>query len=117
MFNSPGTLETGFLAMRLIHVHVLLKYVVVVFFQSIFDQLEGEEMRRARTRSNPYETIRGAFFLNRYNQGRLGGYFVIVMPPTLKKQGTSWFRLVRECVCVRSQTRIIFFLELSTLVK
>lgn len=31
----------------------------------MFDDLEGEEMRRARTRSNPYETIRGAFFLNR----------------------------------------------------
>lgn len=35
-------------------------------FQSVFDDLEGEEMRRARTRSNPYETIRGAFFLNRW---------------------------------------------------
>ncbi|BFZ07757.1 hypothetical protein BsWGS_10796 [Bradybaena similaris] len=33
--------------------------------KSVFDELEGEEMRRARTRSNPYETIRGAFFLNR----------------------------------------------------
>ncbi|KAK7487035.1 hypothetical protein BaRGS_00021705 [Batillaria attramentaria] len=33
--------------------------------KSVFDILESEEMRRARTRSNPYETIRGAFFLNR----------------------------------------------------
>ncbi|XP_041044066.1 cap-specific mRNA (nucleoside-2'-O-)-methyltransferase 1 [Carcharodon carcharias] len=33
--------------------------------KSVFDELEGEEMRRARTRSNPYETIRGVFFLNR----------------------------------------------------
>ncbi|NP_001123814.1 cap-specific mRNA (nucleoside-2'-O-)-methyltransferase 1 [Xenopus tropicalis] len=33
--------------------------------KSAFDELEGEEMRRARTRSNPYEMIRGAFFLNR----------------------------------------------------
>ncbi|XP_043542514.1 cap-specific mRNA (nucleoside-2'-O-)-methyltransferase 1, partial [Chiloscyllium plagiosum] len=33
--------------------------------ESVFDELEGEEMRRARTRSNPYETIRGVFFLNR----------------------------------------------------
>ncbi|KAI8784467.1 cap-specific mRNA (nucleoside-2-O-)-methyltransferase 1 [Biomphalaria glabrata] len=33
--------------------------------KSVFDVLEPEEMRRARTRSNPYETIRGAFFLNR----------------------------------------------------
>lgn len=37
----------------------------VLSCKSIFDELEGEEMRRARTRSNPYETIRGAFFLNR----------------------------------------------------
>ena len=37
--------------------------------QSVFDQLEGEELRRARTKSNPYETIRGAFFLNRYIEG------------------------------------------------
>ncbi|CAL1534580.1 unnamed protein product [Lymnaea stagnalis] len=33
--------------------------------KSVFDVLEPEEMRRARTKSNPYETIRGAFFLNR----------------------------------------------------
>uniref|UniRef100_A0A7N8YBD1 Cap-specific mRNA (nucleoside-2'-O-)-methyltransferase 1 n=1 Tax=Mastacembelus armatus TaxID=205130 RepID=A0A7N8YBD1_9TELE len=32
---------------------------------TVFDALEGEEMRRARTRSNPYETIRGGIFLNR----------------------------------------------------
>ena len=33
--------------------------------KSVFDHLEPEEMRKARTRSNPFETIRGAFFLNR----------------------------------------------------
>ncbi|XP_076643921.1 cap methyltransferase 1 [Halictus rubicundus] len=33
--------------------------------KSIFDKLDDIELRRARTRSNPYETIRGAFFLNR----------------------------------------------------
>ncbi|XP_063161020.1 cap-specific mRNA (nucleoside-2'-O-)-methyltransferase 1 isoform X2 [Candoia aspera] len=33
--------------------------------KSVFDVLDGEEMRRARTRSNPYEMIRGVFFLNR----------------------------------------------------
>uniref|UniRef100_A0AAR2J4I4 Cap-specific mRNA (nucleoside-2'-O-)-methyltransferase 1 n=1 Tax=Pygocentrus nattereri TaxID=42514 RepID=A0AAR2J4I4_PYGNA len=38
---------------------------VLLRCKSVFDDLEGEEMRRARTRSNPYETIRGAFFLNR----------------------------------------------------
>lgn len=33
--------------------------------KSVFDNLEAEEMRKARTRSNPYETIRGVFFQNR----------------------------------------------------
>ena len=33
--------------------------------KSVFDRLEPEELRKARTRSNPFETIRGAFFLNR----------------------------------------------------
>ncbi|XP_015587359.1 cap-specific mRNA (nucleoside-2'-O-)-methyltransferase 1 [Cephus cinctus] len=33
--------------------------------KTVFDKLDKHEMRRARTRSNPYETIRGAFFLNR----------------------------------------------------
>ena len=34
-------------------------------FQTIFDRLEPEELRKARSRSNPFETIRGVFFLNR----------------------------------------------------
>lgn len=37
----------------------------VLSSKSVFDRLDGNELRRARTRSNPYETIRGAFFLNR----------------------------------------------------
>uniref|UniRef100_W5NKB5 Cap-specific mRNA (nucleoside-2'-O-)-methyltransferase 1 n=1 Tax=Lepisosteus oculatus TaxID=7918 RepID=W5NKB5_LEPOC len=49
--------ETEFCSEELLHSLLQCK--------SVFDDLEGEEMRRARTRSNPYETIRGAFFLNR----------------------------------------------------
>uniref|UniRef100_A0A4W4EMI5 Cap-specific mRNA (nucleoside-2'-O-)-methyltransferase 1 n=1 Tax=Electrophorus electricus TaxID=8005 RepID=A0A4W4EMI5_ELEEL len=49
--------ETEFCSEKLLHLLLSCK--------SVFDDLEGEEMRRARTRSNPYETIRGAFFLNR----------------------------------------------------
>uniref|UniRef100_A0A8B9KFA6 Cap-specific mRNA (nucleoside-2'-O-)-methyltransferase 1 n=1 Tax=Astyanax mexicanus TaxID=7994 RepID=A0A8B9KFA6_ASTMX len=49
--------ETEFCSENLLHLLLRCK--------SVFDDLEGEEMRRARTRSNPYETIRGAFFLNR----------------------------------------------------
>ncbi|KAM4633422.1 cap-specific mRNA (nucleoside-2'-O-)-methyltransferase 1 isoform 1-T3 [Polymixia lowei] len=49
--------ETEFCTEDLLHTLLRCK--------TVFDNLEGEEMRRARTRSNPYETIRGAFFLNR----------------------------------------------------
>ena len=33
--------------------------------KEVFDQLEGHEMRKARTKSNPFEIIQGVFFLNR----------------------------------------------------
>lgn len=33
--------------------------------KTIFDDIDREEMRRARTRCNPFETIRGSIFLNR----------------------------------------------------
>ncbi|XP_033932248.1 cap-specific mRNA (nucleoside-2'-O-)-methyltransferase 1 [Pseudochaenichthys georgianus] len=49
--------ETEFCTEDLLHTLLRCK--------TIFDNLEGEEMRRARTRSNPYETIRGGVFLNR----------------------------------------------------
>ncbi|KAK2588336.1 hypothetical protein KPH14_004352 [Odynerus spinipes] len=37
----------------------------IINSKTIFDKIDKVEMRKARTRSNPYETIRGAFFLNR----------------------------------------------------
>ncbi|XP_076179512.1 cap methyltransferase 1 isoform X2 [Ptiloglossa arizonensis] len=37
----------------------------VISSKSVFDNLDSVEMRRARTRSNPYETIRSSIFLNR----------------------------------------------------
>ena len=33
--------------------------------KSVFDKLEPDELMKSRTRSNPFETISGAFFLNR----------------------------------------------------
>ena len=39
--------------------------VSVLSAKTVFDKLEGDELLKARTRSNPFETIRGAFFLNR----------------------------------------------------
>jgi len=38
---------------------------LVINCKSVFDHLEGHQMRRARTRSNPYETIAKVFFQNR----------------------------------------------------
>lgn len=49
--------ETEFCTEDLLHTLLRCK--------TVFDNLEGEEMRRARTRSNAYETIRGGIFLNR----------------------------------------------------
>uniref|UniRef100_A0A3Q4BLC1 Cap-specific mRNA (nucleoside-2'-O-)-methyltransferase 1 n=1 Tax=Mola mola TaxID=94237 RepID=A0A3Q4BLC1_MOLML len=49
--------ETEFCSEDLLHTLLRCK--------TVFDSLEGEEMRRARTRSNPYEMIRGGIFLNR----------------------------------------------------
>ncbi|XP_055912403.1 cap-specific mRNA (nucleoside-2'-O-)-methyltransferase 1 [Eupeodes corollae] len=37
----------------------------VLSSKSAFDELDGNDMRRARTRSNPFETIRGSIFQNR----------------------------------------------------
>ena len=44
---------------------------IFIFIQSVFDQLPPEEMRKARTRANPFELIRGGMFLNRYNDDKL----------------------------------------------
>lgn len=61
MLTGPTKLkiedETKFCTEDLLHTLLRCK--------TVFDDLEGEEMRRARTRSNPYETIRGGIFLNR----------------------------------------------------
>ena len=37
----------------------------IINAKTVFDHLDDVEVRRARTCCNPYETIRGAFFLNR----------------------------------------------------
>jgi hypothetical protein len=39
--------------------------IFIVLLQTVFDKLDPEELRKARARSNPFETIRGGFFLNR----------------------------------------------------
>lgn len=67
----------------------------VVSSKSVFDNLDKNEMRRARTRSNPYETIRGAFFLNRAavkmaNMDRACD-FMFTEPKTLKPGELLYF--------------------------
>lgn len=37
----------------------------VLAYKSVFNEMSAEEMRTARTRSNPFESIRGGMFLNR----------------------------------------------------
>ena len=36
------------------------------FFQTVFDTLEGDEFLKARTRANPFETVKGVIFQNRF---------------------------------------------------
>lgn len=37
----------------------------VLSSKSVFDMVDVEDMRQARTRSNPFESIKSAFFQNR----------------------------------------------------
>ena len=41
------------------------KLDIILSCKTIFDKLEADELVKARTRSNPFETIRSGFFLNR----------------------------------------------------
>lgn len=41
---------------------VILKQIIE--YKTVFDRLDKMEIRKARTRSNPYETIRSVNFLN-----------------------------------------------------
>ncbi|XP_043285238.1 cap-specific mRNA (nucleoside-2'-O-)-methyltransferase 1-like [Venturia canescens] len=67
----------------------------VVGSKSVFDNLDKNEMRRARTRSNPFETIRGSIFLNRAavkmaNMDRACN-FLFTAPTTLKSNELLYF--------------------------
>ncbi|XP_011690873.1 PREDICTED: cap-specific mRNA (nucleoside-2'-O-)-methyltransferase 1 isoform X1 [Wasmannia auropunctata] len=42
---------------------IILKHIIEA--KTVFDRLDKSELRRARLRSNPYETIRSGIFLNR----------------------------------------------------
>lgn len=63
--------------------------------KSVFDSLDAEEMRRARTRSNPFETIRNGMFLNRaaMKMANMDRVFDFMFTRPVDKSGIS---LVRE---------------------
>lgn len=67
----------------------------VLSSKSIFDNLGAVDMRRARTRSNPFETIRGAFFLNRaaVKMANMDSIFDFMFTDPLDEHGG---RLVRD---------------------
>ena len=54
------------------------------------------------TELRPLIDVRIWFLFNilRINKQNLTKFCILIMPPTLKKWGTYWFRLVRMCVCV-----------------
>lgn len=60
-------------------------------FQSIFDSLDGEEMRKARTRSNPFETIGKGMFLNRaaMKMANIDRVFDFMFTSPLNKRGVK----------------------------
>lgn len=43
----------------------IIELRIICFQQTTFDALDGQELRRAVARSNPFETIHGGIFLNR----------------------------------------------------
>lgn len=60
--------------------------------KSIFDRLEEEELRKARTRSNPFETIRGGIFLNRaaMKMANMDAVFDFMFTDPKTREGTSF---------------------------
>lgn len=61
-------------------------------FQTIFDSLDDEDLRNARFRSNPYETIGSVIFLNRaaVKMANIDAAFDFMFTkPTKKENGES----------------------------
>ena len=77
---------------------ILNTYLFSAFFKSIFDVLEEEELRKARTRSNPFETIRGAFFLNRaaMKMANMDAVFDFMFTDPRNEDGVSLVKLVKQ---------------------
>jgi hypothetical protein len=70
-------------------------FSIFSFLKSIFDVLEEEELRKARSRSNPFETIRGAFFLNRaaMKMANMDAVFDFMFTDPTNEDGVSYFFL------------------------
>lgn len=77
---------------------------MLVILQSVFDELEEEEMRKARLRSNPFETIRGAIFLNRaaMKMANMDKVFDFMFTNPCDKNGVSIILSHQFCELVQS---------------
>ena len=84
----------------------------VIDCKSIFDQLEPEELRNARTRSNPFETIRGVFFLNRaaMKMANMDAVFDFMFTDPKSEDGVTEYT---DISCIRFELGLLF-LEFST---
>ena len=74
--------------------HILcFLFSIFSFLKSIFDVLEEEELRKARSRSNPFETIRGAFFLNRaaMKMANMDAVFDFMFTDPTNEDGVSYY--------------------------
>ena len=77
--------------------------------KSIFDRLEPDELRKARTRSNPFETIRGVIFLNRaaMKMANMDAVFdfMFTNPSKQTTHHCRVFQLVNACLRMHSHGR------------
>ena len=77
--------------------------------KSVFDELEGAEMRKARTHSNPFELIKGVFFQNRaaMKMANMDAIFDFMFTSPKDRNGASMIKVITlgiwflACSCCR----------------
>ena len=64
--------------------------------KSVFDELEGAEMRKARTHSNPFELIKGVFFQNRaaMKMANMDAIFDFMFTSPKDRNGASMIKVI-----------------------
>ena len=65
--------------------------------KSVFDELEGTEMRKARTHSNPFELIKGVFFQNRaaMKMANMDAIFDFMFTSPKDRKGASMIKVMK----------------------